>query len=482
MRQEMRLHNTLSRRKEPFEPLDGKRAMLYTCGPTVYNYAHIGNLRTYVFEDVLKRALLYTDVPVLHVMNITDVGHLTSDSDEGEDKMEKGARREGRTVWEIAEEYTDAFKDDIAKLHVLQPDIWCKATDHIEEQIRQVKQLIEKGYTYRTEDGIYFDTSKLDDYGKLAMLRPEELKAGARISLGEKRNPTDFALWKFSPKDVKRQMEWIFSGPREGKLVTSETVLDEEERDTVGFPGWHIECSAMATKYLGEQFDIHCGGIDHINVHHTNEIAQAEAATGRKPWVRFWLHGEFLVLDKGRMGKSEGNFITLRTLTDRGYDPLVYRYFCLSAHYRQQLTFSWDALENARHGYERLKTKILDLKERSTGAEGDGRAHEEAFLSAVNDDLNMPKALAALWEMLKDESLSERTRVGMAEKFDEVLGLGIEEFGKEDIPEEIVQLAEERERLRNERKFGEADAIRDAIREKGYVIEDKDDGHIIRKA
>ena len=459
-------YNTRTREKEPLAPLDGKRIRLYTCGPTVYHYAHIGNLRTYIFEDILKRAIVADGLPVLHVMNITDVGHLTSDADEGEDKMEKGAKREGKTVWDIARFYTDAFQADIARLNILEPDVWCKATDHIPEQIAQIQRLEKNGHTYTIEDGVYFDTSTFPDYAAFARLKLDELKAGARVEMAEgKRNPTDFALWKFSPKGERRQMEW--DSPW-GK----------------GFPGWHIECSAMSMKYLGEQFDIHCGGIDHIPVHHTNEIAQAEAATGKHPWVSVWMHGEFLVLDKGKMAKSSGDFLTLQKLIDTGYDPLVYRYLCLTTHYRKQLTFSWEAMESAKNGYEAIRTKILDLKASDARNDDDARVaqHRAAFRAAIDDDLNTPQALAAFWEMLRDDAVSPGTRVELAEEFDETLGLGVREFGTEEIPAEIAALAEEREAARKAKDWKRSDALRDDIRAKGYIIDDRKEGYAIRKA
>jgi len=464
----IRLYNTLTRAKEPFTPLDGKQVKLYTCGPTVYHYAHIGNLRTYVFEDILKRALLYNGLPVLHVMNITDVGHLTSDSDEGEDKMEKGAAREGKSVWDIAQFYTDAFQKDITRLNILEPSIWCKATDHIPEQIAQIQRLEENGFAYAIEDGVYFDTSKLQDYGKLARLDIENLKAGARIEMAEgKRNPTDFALWKLSPKDgPQRAMEW--DSPW-GK----------------GFPGWHIECSAMSMKYLGDQFDIHCGGIDHIPVHHTNEIAQAEGATGKKPWVQLWMHSEFLIMDKGKMSKSSGEFLRLQTLIDHGYDPLVYRYFCLTATYDQQLTFSFEALDSAKSSYESIKTKILDLHEHKTegtSVEGKEHEHKEIFLDAMNDNLNTPKALAALWGVLRDDCLANERKLELAKEFDEVLGLGIAQFGTEEIPEEIKTLARERAEAKANKDWAASDRLRAEINAKGYIIDDKKEGYSLRKA
>jgi cysteinyl-tRNA synthetase len=466
----IRLYNTLTRAKEPITPLDGKTVKLYTCGPTVYHYAHIGNLRTYIFEDILTRTLR-KQFPVLHVMNITDVGHLTSDSDEGEDKMEKGAAREGKSVWDVAKFYTDAFQKDIALLGIRSPDIWCKATDHIKEQIQQIQQLERNGFTYVIEDGVYFDTAKLDDYGKLAKLDIEGLKAGARIEMAEgKRNPTDFALWKFSPKtDAKRAMEW-------------------DSPWGVGFPGWHIECSAMSMKYLGEQFDIHCGGIDHINVHHTNEIAQAEGATGKKPWVTVWMHGEFLVMDKGKMSKSSGDFLTLQVLIDKGYDPLVYRYFCLTASYRQQLSFSFEALDTAKSGYQSLKNKVRDLHERR--AEGNDAPHPDAhgkthalreqFLDAINDDLNMPQALAATWAVLRDDTLTNSQKLALAEEFDTVLGLALLDL-HEEIPAEILTLAKERDQARAAKDWAASDRLRDAIKAQGFIVEDSKDGTRVRK-
>jgi cysteinyl-tRNA synthetase len=400
-------------------------------------------------------------------MNITDVGHLTSDADQGEDKMEKGAKREGKSVWDIAQFYTDAFRSDMRKLNIIDPDVWCKATDHIKEQIQQIQQLESRGVTYVIEEGVYFDTSKLEDYGKLANLDIESLKAGARVEVAEgKRNPTDFALWKFSPKNEQRAMEW-------------------ESPWGKGFPGWHIECSAMAIKYLGEQFDIHCGGIDHIPVHHTNEIAQAETATGKKPWVQVWMHGEFLVIDKGKMAKSGDNFLTLQTLTEKGYAPVVYRYFTLTATYDQQLTFSWEALEGAKNSYDSLKTKLLDLHEhKGQGSSNQGLEHEHrlAFMDAINDNLNMPRALSVLWMMLRDDSLANERKLQLASEFDAVLGLGVAEIGTEEIPEEILALAQQRLAARETKDWTRSDELRDLARAKGYIIDDKKEGYAIRKA
>ena len=333
--------DTYTRTTREFQPLQPPEVGLYTCGPTVYDYAHIGNLRTYIFEDILRRTLEFNGYRVKHVMNITDVGHLVSDADSGEDKMEKGSRRTGKSAWEIAEFYTQAFRQDLKHLNIQEPVIWCKATDHIAEQINLIRCIEEKGYTYRTSDGIYFDTSKLPSYGYLGRLDIEGLQAGQRIDMGEKRNPTDFALWKFSPTDQQRQMEW-------------------ESLWGKGFPGWHIECSAMSEKYLGSYFDIHCGGEDHITVHHSNEIAQTEACYGTR-LANFWLHGYFLQLDDAKMSKSAGEFLRVQLLIDKGYDPLAYRFFCFSASYRAKLNFNWEGLDGAAKALDRLRNAFFEL-------------------------------------------------------------------------------------------------------------------------
>jgi cysteinyl-tRNA synthetase len=452
--------------------MNGKEVRLYTCGPTVYNYAHIGNLRTYIFEDILKRVLLYNELKVLHVMNITDVGHLTGDNegdaDSGEDKMLKGAKREGKTVWEIAEFYTKAFQQDMHALQILSPDIWCKATDHIAEQIAMIQLLEQRGFTYAAGGNIYFDTSKLEDYGKLARLNLAELQSGARVDIDKnKRNPADFVLWFTKSKFEDQEMKWESPYGR-------------------GYPGWHIECSAMSVKYLGDQFDIHCGGIDHIAVHHTNEIAQTEAATGKQPWVQLWMHGEFLVIDKGKMAKSGENFIKLQTLVGKGYAPLIYRYFCLTAAYRQQLSFSWESMDTAKNGYDAIRTKILDLHEKKghgSSTENREHDHKQAFLEAINDDLNMPQALAALWQMLRDDQLANERKILLAEKFDEVFGLGIKDFAQQEIPNDILELARARELARKNKDFATSDKLRAEIKQKGYIIDDKpDNAYNIRRA
>lgn len=401
-------------------------------------------------------------------MNITDVGHLVSDADEGEDKMEKGAMREGKTVWDIAEFYTQAFKNDIEKLNILPPSLWCKATDHINEQIEMIKCLETKGFTYITEDGVYFDTSKFPDYGKMALLDIDGLEEGKRIKFSdEKKNKTDFALWKFSPKDQKRQMEW-------------------ESPWGKGFPGWHIECSAMSSHYLGNTFDIHCGGVDHIPIHHTNEIAQAEACTGQK-FVDYWLHGEFLIEEKGKMSKSAGVFLKLQTLIDKGYSPLDFRYFLLMTHYRKKIKFSFENLDAARNGYENLKNRISILKSENQ-TEFD-RANEKlleyqkSFLDDINDDLNVTGAMAVLWDMIKDENLNASEKLYLAYDFDSIFGLDFRKVEAEksgaDIPAEIIELAEKRKEAKKKRDFKSADEFRNLIKEKGFEIVDTKNGYEI---
>ena len=364
----IKLYNTLSRRKEIFKPIKKGFVGIYTCGPTVYWYQHIGNLRSYIFADVLKRVFLYDKYKVKHVINVTDVGHLTSDADEGEDKMEKAVLREHKKAEVIANFYWQEFKNDFKKLNIAEPNIWCKATQHIKEQIKLIKKLEKKGVTYKTSDGIYFDTSKLKDYGKLAKLNKQGLEAGKRIEIGEKKNITDFALWKFSPLMnangkllPKRQQEW-------------------ESPWGVGFPGWHIECSAMSMKYLGEHIDIHTGGIDHIPVHHTNEIAQSETATGKK-FVNYWLHGDFLNFKGKKISKSTGGLYTISELQEKGFNPLAFRYLTFITHYRDPLNFSLESLQSAQDAYNRLKNIISELKNDKRIS----RKYLKQFNSAIND-------------------------------------------------------------------------------------------------
>ena len=469
----IRLFNTLTRKVEEFKSIDPGKVRMYCCGPTVYNYQHIGNMRTFLFEDILKRVLLYNDYAVKHVMNITDVGHLVSDADEGEDKMEEGSKREGKTVWEISEYYTKIYKKDAGLLNIIPPDIYCKATDYIKEQIDLVKCLEDKGFTYKTSDGIYFDSSEFPNYGELAKLDIEGLQEGKRISYSEeKRNKTDFVVWKFSPKNKKRQMEW-------------------DSPWGVGFPGWHIECSAMSKKFLGNNFDIHCGGVDHINVHHTNEIAQSEACNGEK-FANYWLHGEWLIEEKGKMSKSKGEFIILQTLIDRGYSPMHYRYFLLNAHYRKKLKFSFDGMDAAKNGYEKLKGRILRLRESVPTGKADVKNdkldvnknklknYKQRFLDSINDDLNVTEGMAILWDMLKDSILNSKEKLELALGFDKVFGLEFDKIEepkeKPVIPEEILELVEKRNSAKEKKNYKLADKIREEIRKKGYQIVDKKEG------
>ena len=468
------LFNTLSRKKEEFHPINKEYVGLYTCGPTVYFYAHIGNLRTYIFEDILKRVLLFNKFKVKHVMNITDVGHLTSDADEGEDKMLKGAKREGKTVWEIAKYYEDAFMNDIHKLNILDPDIKCKATDHIQEMIDLIKRLEKNGITYISNGNVYYDIMKFPHYGVLARLNIEELQAGARIEVDEnKRNPQDFALWFTKSKFDNQEMKW-------------------DSPWGLGYPGWHIECSAMSMKYLGEHFDIHCGGIDHINVHHTNEIAQSEGATGHK-CVNFWMHGEFLVMDKGKMSKSTGEFLTLSVLQEKGYNPLDYRYLCLNTHYKTPLTFTFDSLDAAKTAFQGLKNKVIEFRKNVEKEKGESdkkdiniqimQKYNADFIDAVNDDLNMPRALAVLWSVVKDKDLKDSEKLHLIFEFDNVYGLDLVNVVEEtiDIPIEIQKIVDERGDARKNKDFKKSDELRDLLKDKGYSVDDSKDGMKIRR-
>jgi cysteinyl-tRNA synthetase len=455
----MKLYNTLSKKKEEFVPIK-KEVGMYCCGPTVYHFAHIGNLRSYIFEDVLRRTLQFNNFKVKHVINITDVGHLTSDSDTGEDKMLKGAKREKKTVYEIADFYTQAFKQDIKKLNILDPAIWCKATEHIKEQIKLVEQLEKKGFTYTAGGNVYFDTSKLKDYGKLARL---DLNAESKSRVekdANKKNPHDFVLWFTKSKFKDQEMKW-------------ESPFGE------GYPGWHIECSAMSMKYLGEQFDIHCGGIDHIPVHHTNEIAQSEAVSGKKPWVKYWLHNEFLVLSKGeKMAKSGDNFLILSKLEEKGYSALDYRYFCLGTHYRNPLMFSFSAMDAAKTGYKKLVDKVLEIKSKGGKV---SKPYLEKFTLGINDDMNTAKGMAVIWEILKDEKLSDKDKYATLLKFDEVLGLGLKDLKTEKIPSAVIKLAEERLIARNAKDWAKSDELRDKISKLGYTVGDTKEGFKIDK-
>jgi cysteinyl-tRNA synthetase len=456
----LKFYNTLTRELEEFKPQNEKEVTFYSCGPTVYDFAHLGNLRSYVFADILQRTLKFNGYNVKRVINITDVGHLTGDQDAGEDKIEKSARLEDKSAWEIAEFYTKAFKEDLEKLNIIEPTIWAKATDHIEDQIQLIKKLEEKGFTYKISDGIYFDTSKVEKYGKLARLNLEGQEEGARVEVNkEKKNPTDFSLWKFSPADGQRQMEW-------------------ESPWGVGFPGWHVECSAMSMKYLGDTLDIHTGGIDHIPVHHTNEIAQSESVTG-KPFANYWLHNEFLIVSDGKMAKSKGNFITLSVLEEKGIDPIVYRFYSLSAHYRSKLNFSWDSLENANQSWLKFKKKFLDLGEQTGEVNKDLL---EKFTADINNDMSTPQALAVMWEVFKT-SMSDSNKRATLIKFDEILGLGMDKLVTEqlEVPEEVTKIVKEREEARKNKKWDKSDELRDKLADMGWLVEDESFGSKLKK-
>lgn len=475
----LKLYNTLSGKKEEFRPIFAKAAKgraikdkkvgMYNCGPTVYDFATIGNFRTYIFEDILRRVLEYNSYKVKEVMNITDVGHLTSDADVGEDKMLQALKREGKKITkeamlELAQYYTKVFKKNMKRLNILEPHIWAKASEHIEEQIELVKKLEERGYTYQTGVGVIFDTSKLDDYGKLANIDPKELKVGARTEEDpERKNPTDFALWITNqPKHI---MQWDSPWGR-------------------GFPGWHLECSAMSMKYLGDHFDIHTGGVDHIPVHHTNEIAQSEAATGKK-FVNYWLHGEFLLVDGGKMSKSLGNFYTLKDIAEKGFDPLAFRFFTLSAHYRSKLNFTWQAMESAQEGFDKLKGEVRHiLREKSRKQKiknTKNQKYKEKFLEAINDDLNMPKAVALLWGAVKSKELSNKDKYKLVLDFDKVFGLGLAEIKLPKIPKEIEKTVKEREKARKNENWAKADELRDELAGRGWEVEDTSEGPVVKK-
>jgi cysteinyl-tRNA synthetase len=493
----LRLFNTLGREIQVFEPLKPGEAGFYGCGPTVYNFAHIGNLRAYVTHDLLSRTLRAGGFTVKHVMNITDVGHLSGDNDQGEDKMVKSASERGKSVLEIAEFYTKAFFDDLDRMNIRRPDIICKATEHIPDMIELIRRIEANGYTYSAGGNLYFDIEKFPRYGQLALLRLDEQKNVSRTDTDEnKRNPGDFVLWFTKSKFENQALVW--DSPW-GK----------------GYPGWHIECSAMSIRYLGEQFDIHAGGVDHVPVHHTNEIAQSEAATGKHPWVKYWVHNEFLVLDKGKMSKSAGGFLTLQSLIDAGYDPLDYRCLLLGGHYRSQLQFSFEALDGAKNTRKSLTDRIRALAaeagsakpaaEAGTpeegwpeeaaaggigGAAGGGAAaeHLEAFHEAMNDDLSSPRALAELWGLLRDTAVKPAEALGTALVMDKTLGLGLETALESsqaaESPEsraEIEDLIAQRTEAKKAKDFAKADAIRNTLKDKGIILEDSKTGTVWRR-
>lgn len=455
-------YNTLSKEKQEFQPLKGKEVRMYTCGPTVYYFAHIGNLRAYLFMDTLRRVLKYNGYTLKHVMNITDVGHLVSDADEGEDKMLKAARRENKDPYEIANFYMNAFLKDIDKLNIDKPEIIARATEHIDVMEQYVKKIIENGYTYQTEDTIYFDTSKLKNYGILSGKKVEEQKAGARVDFdNNKKNISDFALWIKAPENHIMKWDTFF-----GKC----------------YPGWHLECSAMGYKYLGEEFDIHTGGIDHIPIHHENEIAQAQGFCGKIP-ARFWMHVNFLTVNGGKMSKSLNNLYTLEDLKEKGYEPLTYRMFNFTSNYRNKINFTWEAMDAAKTALNRLREGYLKHAEgTATIDKKELEELENRFHEAINDDLNMPVAMSVVWDIIKNPNKSKDFQKLLL-KFDEVLGLDLKNYQKveNDIPEEDKKLVEERNEARKNKNWVESDRIRDILMSKGYTVKDGKEGTIIEK-
>ena len=457
----MNLYNTLSRKVELFTPLSDKTVTMYSCGPTVYDYTHIGHMRKFIMDDVLKRTLVYLGYNVRHVMNITDVGHLSSDADSGVDKLEKGAAKTGKTVWEVAEYYTKFFEDTMSAVGVQKPDVTCRATDNIDAMISLIKELEQKGYTYKTDEAVYFNVAKFAHYGELSGQRLEEKMQGARdevhLDVG-KVNPADFALWFF----------------RVGRFADHTMHWDSPWGD--GFPGWHIECSAMSMKYLGETLDIHTGGVDHIPVHHENEIAQSEGATGHK-FVRFWVHHQFLTIRDEKMSKSLGNFFTILDIVKEGIDPLSLRLLFLQTHYRQRMDFTFEAAKASDSAYQRLKNHMISLKESKDTESTPSATLEEyraKFIGALEDDMDTPRAVALMWEVVKSDLPDGQIRVLLLE-FDQVFGLGLKEVKEEEIPAEIIALAKERTTARTQKDFARGDVLRAEIEAKGYLIEDTGD-------
>ena len=458
----MKIYNTLSKSEEEFVPYNGNEVKMYTCGPTVYHYAHIGNLRTYIFEDILEKTLNYLGYHVKRVMNITDVGHLQSDADTGEDKMLLGAKREHKTVYEIAKFYTDAFFSDTKKLNIKTPEAVSKASDNIDMYIKMIQKLLDTGYAYISGNNVYFDISKAKDYYKLSGKNEQELIIGARDDVDHddaKRNPYDFALWFTKSKFENQEMKW-------------------DSPFGVGYPGWHIECSGISIKYLGEHLDIHCGGVDNIFPHHTNEIAQSEAYLGHK-WCNYWVHGEHLNDKSGKMSKSKGEFLTVSLLEEKGYNPLSYRFMCLQSHYRSQLVFSYDSLETAQSAYLKLKSKVKSLnKDGELNMELINK-YDSLFKNAISDDLNTSNALTILFDLLKDDSLNSSSKLYLVEKFDSVFSLDLVEHEKEidsELLSKINELIDKRNAAKKAKDYGLADSIRDELKEMGVVIKDTREG------
>lgn len=458
----MNIYNTLTKKVEVFTPNEERIVRLYTCGPTVYHYAHIGNLRTYIFEDILEKGLEYLGYEVLRVMNITDVGHLTSDADSGEDKMKLASAREHKSVYDIANFYTNAFFQDCSKLNIRKPAIVEKASDHIDTYIKMITKMLEDGYAYLSNGNVYFDITKANNYYELSGKNPEDLMIGVRDTVEEdkyKRNPGDFVLWfttsKFENQDMKWDSPW-----------------------GVGYPGWHIECSGISGKYLGEYLDIHCGGVDNIFPHHTNEIAQSEAYFGHK-WCNYWVHGEHLNDQSGKMSKSKGEFLTVSLLEEKSYNPLSYRYFCLNSHYRNQLTFTWDALKSAETAYNKLKNRIKQLDRTPSLSDKKLDFYQNKFKEAISNDLNTSSMLTLLYDVLKDDELSDFTKLYLIDDFDKVLSLSLIEEPKEvseELEELILAKIEERNEAKKNKDFALADKIRDELFEKGVKLIDSRDG------
>jgi len=466
----MRLYNTSSKSIEEFKPLNPPLVTFYSCGPTVYDYTHIGHLRSYINTDILKRTLLHEGFQVKHIMNITDVGHLTGDDDSGEDKLEKGARESEKTVWDIASFYTDFFYKSVKQLNILPPLKYVRATEHIQEMIDLIKKIEENGYTYQTDEALYFDTGNFEDYGKFSGQKLEDKLQQARKEVHidkKKKNPQDFALWfKRVGRFKDHTMHW-------------------ESPWGDGFPGWHIECSAMSMKYLGDVIDIHSGGTDHIPVHHENEIAQSKAATDRD-FVKFWFHNEFLIVDGKKMSKSLKNFLTIDDLKLKNIDPISFRYLCLQTHYRQQMNFTWEAVLSAQNAYEKLKEYVIDFKQKkseSSMSEEKLNNHEEfksKFYQALSDDLQTPKALAIIWEALKSD-IPKHLKLELILEFDKMLGLGLDSVVPEQIPNHVMNLAKERLEAREKKDFKMSDELRKKIKKLGYEIKDSKEKFKLKK-
>ncbi|KUK79347.1 MAG: Cysteine--tRNA ligase, partial [Microgenomates bacterium 39_7] len=469
----MKIYNTLTRQVEEFVPLDPPQVKFYACGPTVYDYAHIGHLRKYTMDDVLLRVMKHQGFQVKFVQNVTDVGHLASDADSGEDKLEKGAKKYSLDVWQIAKKFEDYFYRSMELMNNQFPDVVCRATDHIQEMLTLVETLEAKGYAYVIEgDGVYFDSSKFDDYAQLAQLDVEELMEGARVEKVEgKRHSTDFALWKFERPGENRAMVWSSKWHKRS------------------FPGWHIECSAMSMKYLGPQIDIHTGGVDHIRVHHTNEIAQSEAATGKKPFVKYWVHHNFLTVDGEKMSKSKENFYTIDDVIEKGFEPMALRLLFLGAHYRSELNFTWDSLQAAQNSWDKLKETIAQLLHEARGEEASlsklAQDYHDQFFTTITDDLSTPEALVVFWQMVKDKELSAAERLALLLDFDQLFGLELDSIqaadkkqplALEELPDEARVLLQEREKARQQGDYAKSDQLRDQLFDLGFQVIDDESG------